>query len=75
MSNTVQSSPHFEDVSRRAYEIWEKNGRPDGNEQEHWYVAERELMQTGVPSIAAQIANDPVPQAAAAAKSKARVKR
>jgi hypothetical protein len=73
MSNTVQSSPRFEDVSRRAYEIWENQGRPDGNEQEHWYVAERELMQTGTPSLAAEVANDPRPMAAA--KAKARVKR
>lgn len=37
--------PTFEDISRRAYELWEKDGRPDGNEQQHWYQAEKELSQ------------------------------
>lgn len=40
-------TPSFEDVSRRAYELWEKDGRPEGNEQQHWYQAEKELSQGG----------------------------
>lgn len=65
------SAPRHEEVARRAYTIWERNGRPEGNEQEHWYLAERELMQTGVPSIAAEIADDPRPGSAGRAKGKA----
>lgn len=38
-------TPTFEDISRRAYELWEKDGRPEGNEQQHWYQAEKELSQ------------------------------
>ena len=71
MSNSVPPSPRYDHVSRRAYEIWEQKGRPDGNEQEHWYLAERELMQTGTASIAEEIANDPKP----VGKTKSRVKR
>src|SRR5918994_1417921 len=31
-----------ERIRRRAYEIWEAAGRPDGREQEHWFAAEHE---------------------------------
>ena len=30
-------------VSMRAYEIWEKQGRPDGLEHENWLEAESEI--------------------------------
>ena len=32
-----------ERVRRRAYEIWEERGRPEGSHAEHWEQAEREL--------------------------------
>lgn len=33
-----------EDVIRqRSYEIWERDGRPDGKDVEHWLRARREL--------------------------------
>lgn len=32
-----------EKIAARAYEIWEKAGRPDGQHEAHWYQAEREL--------------------------------
>ncbi len=38
----VGALPH-ERVAARAYEIWEQSGRPDGQHEEHWYRAEREL--------------------------------
>jgi hypothetical protein len=72
MSTLSKSTIRHEDVSRHAYSIWERNGRPDGNEQEHWYVAERELMQTGTPSIAAEIADDPRPGMAGKARGKSK---
>lgn len=31
-----------ERVRSRAYELWEKEGRPDGKDKEHWSKAERE---------------------------------
>ena len=30
-------------ISRRAYELWEQEGRPEGNDMRHWFQAEREL--------------------------------
>lgn len=32
-----------ERVQRRAYELWESEGRPAGREHEHWLQAEREI--------------------------------
>jgi hypothetical protein len=32
-----------ERIRRRAYEIWEREGRPEGRESEHWYRAAGEL--------------------------------
>ncbi len=35
---------HREDrIRRRAYEIWEREGRPEGRASEHWYRAAGEL--------------------------------
>ena len=30
-------------VALRAYEIWERKGRPDGHDMECWFEAEREI--------------------------------
>jgi Protein of unknown function (DUF2934) len=32
-----------EEISARAYEIWESEGRPEGRDEEHWFRA-RELV-------------------------------
>lgn len=39
------ASISHEDITRRAHEIWERSGRPAGQELEHWLTAERELRQ------------------------------
>src|SRR4051812_44434814 len=47
-NSTVDSpsqSPDADQVSRRAYEIWENEGRPDGNDLRHWLQAEQELQR------------------------------
>jgi hypothetical protein len=31
-----------EQIRKRAHEIWEQEGRPEGKEREHWERAERE---------------------------------
>jgi Protein of unknown function (DUF2934) len=31
------------EIRKRAYELWERNHRPDGFEIEFWVMAEREL--------------------------------
>jgi hypothetical protein len=30
-------------IMERAYEIWDRNGRPEGRENEFWHQAEQEL--------------------------------
>ena len=34
-------------VARRAYEIWEAEGRPEGLAELHWQRAEEELLKRG----------------------------
>jgi DUF2934 family protein len=39
-------------IRQRAYEIWEREGRPHGRDREHWRQAEAELaaeLPAGVP--------------------------
>ena len=36
-------------VRRRAYEIWEREGRPEGRHDEHWSQARREMEKYGAP--------------------------
>ena len=33
-----------EQVSLRAYQLWELEGRPHGRDQAHWFEAEREIQ-------------------------------
>ncbi len=44
-SSAPQSVPVItsEDIARRAYAIWEKQGRPAGKEKENWLQAELQL--------------------------------
>jgi hypothetical protein len=49
--NEVDESPHqipeppsHEDIAIRAYELWQGNGCPDGCADEHWFLAEQELL-------------------------------
>lgn len=36
--------PLRQEVERRAYELWETEGRPEGRDLEHWLAAERQLL-------------------------------
>ena len=45
-TDSTFSSTHdvnAESISRRAYEIWEREGRPEGQDLRHWLQAEQEL--------------------------------
>jgi hypothetical protein len=33
-----------EEIARRAYALWESNGRPVGSQEEDWYRAKEELL-------------------------------
>jgi DUF2934 family protein len=37
--------PAPEAIAKRAYELYEKSGRPDGRDVEFWLEAERELSE------------------------------
>jgi hypothetical protein len=34
-------------IRHRAYELWEREGRPTGRDQAHWYQAELEITRAG----------------------------
>ncbi len=59
--STNTSAPHHgitaEAISRRAYELWEHEGRPESRDLHHWLRAERELLaeqgQSNRPSTSA----------------------
>ena len=36
-----------EEISKRAFEIWVKEGRPEGRDADIWYRAESELKKVG----------------------------
>jgi len=42
-SFAASQSVSAETISRRAYEIWEQEGRPEGRDLQHWLQAEQEL--------------------------------
>jgi DUF2934 family protein len=43
------AKPTEEQIRIRAHELWEKNHRPDGRDDEFWHQAERELSQEVSP--------------------------
>lgn len=36
--------PTAAEIQNRAYQLWQKNGRRHGNDQNDWYQAEKELL-------------------------------
>lgn len=40
---TTCDQPTEKEIENRAYEIWERSGRPEGREDEFWQLAEQEL--------------------------------
>jgi hypothetical protein len=40
----VRRMPLHDDISARARELWEKYGRPTGQDEEIWLEAERQLL-------------------------------
>jgi len=37
------ATPTHDEISQRAYGLWQDQGRPDGNDLDHWLEAERQL--------------------------------
>lgn len=46
--NATRALPLREEVEHRAYELWEREGRPEGRDIEHWLTAERQLLGADV---------------------------
>jgi len=44
-----QPQPSRDDIAALAYQIWEKNGRPAGQDVEFWLQAERSLLSSSKP--------------------------
>ncbi len=71
---TEQISTTEEDIRARAYEIWEGEGRPEGQHLEHWRRAKDEVAapettaprSNGVKSPARSTAKSPARRAAKA---------
>jgi hypothetical protein len=42
--------PAERDITRRAYELWEQAGRPEGRDQEFYHQAEQELRNADTSS-------------------------
>jgi hypothetical protein len=43
----MRRKPTKRDIERRAYEIWQSAGMPEGRDKEFYYLAERELTLSG----------------------------
>ncbi|MER9328467.1 DUF2934 domain-containing protein [Mesorhizobium sp. M0152] len=51
--------PREERIKRRAYEIWERQGRPAGREQENWDQAVQEIEAEGSEAERGPVVPDP----------------
>ena len=62
-------------IRERAYQIWEREGRIHGRDQEHWHSARLELAQPleEKAAIAVKASKSAAPAKKAGAKSKAEV--
>ena len=44
----IKNSVSHDEIARRAYELWEQDGRPENEEYRHWLEAERQLRGSPV---------------------------
>ena len=42
---SIMEKPTEEQIRKRAQELWEQAGKPEGRDEEIWHKAERELRQ------------------------------
>lgn len=45
----MQKDPKMMDIVRRAYQLWQENGQPEGKDQEFYFLAEKELREAEEP--------------------------
>jgi len=46
-STDIRTEVAHEEIARRAHELWEQEGRPEGRHGEHWLAAEAQLRGPG----------------------------
>jgi hypothetical protein len=64
-SETSHRAPSIEDIAARAYDIYEREGRPEGRDLEHWLAAETQLLAERakpMPALAATMRLLPAPK-------------
>ena len=49
-----QPKPTHDEIARRAYELFEKNGRIPGHDVENWLKAEQQLIADRRPTVEAK---------------------
>ena len=52
------AKPRGIEIVRRAYELWEQAGKPDGQDQKFYHQAERELTEAAARDTIIQIPED-----------------
>jgi hypothetical protein len=57
-SSEVFMPVDYQAIAERAYQLWESRGRPEGEHEQIWIDAERELQQAG-----SKVAEASTPQA------------
>lgn len=50
MDESVGMTISFQEISKRAFEIWERDGKPECQDKEHWMRAEAELRKDSLKS-------------------------
>lgn len=48
-ADAMQKDPKMMDIVRRAYQLWQENGQPEGKDQEFYFLAEKELREAEEP--------------------------
>jgi hypothetical protein len=56
---TTAPTSREEIIRKRAHELWEREGRPDGREQEHWDQAVQEIEARGAEDSRGPVQPDP----------------
>lgn len=54
-SEKIRRAAH-DAIARRAYQLWERDGRRDGSDLAHWFEAERQLKAGLRPDAPAEFA-------------------
>lgn len=75
MSKTTNLTVSDAEISLRAYQIWEAEGKPSGKDFEHWLRAKAELATVVAPASAAKQAPAKKPAAKKSAAKKPAAKK